>query len=95
MIRLIISIAIMLVTLATYSQKEQNVKSQNITVFVEGVQNPKIFFRVNRKCLIPLNAISDIISYSNSRLQIKIKNFNAFNIIVSREKVKKFKNWIS
>lgn len=53
------------------------------------------FYRVSRKFLINIDAIKDIISYSNSRLQIKLNHFTEFDIIVSREKVKDFKNWIS
>lgn len=57
--------------------------------------DPNIFFKVNRKFIINLNAINDIISYTNSRLQIKLKNYREDEIIVSREKVSAFKNWLS
>jgi DNA-binding LytR/AlgR family response regulator len=57
--------------------------------------NPKEFYRVNRKCIISLNAIKDIISYTNSRLQIKLNSYHQNEIIVSREKVKDFKLWIA
>ncbi len=57
--------------------------------------NPKEFYRVNRKFIVNLNTINDIISYTNSRLQIKLKSFKEYDIIVSREKVKDFKEWIS
>ncbi len=57
--------------------------------------DPAVFYRVNRKFIINLKAIRDIISYTNSRLQIKLKNYRENEIIVSREKVKDFKNWLS
>jgi len=57
--------------------------------------DPKIFFRVNRKFIVKIAAINDIISYTNSRLQIKLNNFNQEEIIVSREKVKDFKIWLA
>lgn len=57
--------------------------------------NPKTFFRVSRKFIVNLNAIEDIISYTNSRLQIKLKNYDENEIIVSRDKVKDFKNWLT
>lgn len=57
--------------------------------------DPKLFFKVNRKFIIQLHAIKDIISYTNSRLQIKLNTYNRQDIIVSREKVKEFKRWIS
>lgn len=57
--------------------------------------DPKVFFKVNRKFAINLSAITDIISYTTSRLQIKLANYNQEDIIVSREKVKEFKSWLA
>jgi two-component system response regulator LytT len=56
--------------------------------------NPTKFFRVSRKFFVNINQIKDIISYTNSRLKIILNNFSEHEIIVSREKVKDFKNWI-
>ena len=56
--------------------------------------NPEHFFRVNRTFIVHINAIKDIVSYTNSRLQLKLHSFDADEIIVSRERVKEFKNWI-
>ena len=53
---------------------------------------PETFFRVSRKYFININAIKDIISYSNSRLKIILQSYNESEIIVSRERVKDFKN---
>jgi len=61
---------------------------------LEEQLDPTKFFRVNRKFFINIEAIKDIISYTNSRLQIKLNHFQEFDIIVSREKVKDFKNWL-
>ncbi|MFD2586997.1 LytR/AlgR family response regulator transcription factor [Croceitalea marina] len=55
---------------------------------------PKIFFRVSRKFYVNINHINDIISYTNSRLQIKLNHFKEQEIIVSRERVKDFKLWL-
>jgi len=55
---------------------------------------PTGFFRVNRKFIIGHNAIADIISYSNSRLKVILKNFSQHEIIVARERVKDFKKWL-
>ncbi|MDH3323640.1 MAG: LytTR family DNA-binding domain-containing protein [Flavobacteriaceae bacterium] len=62
---------------------------------LEEIIDPSVFFRINRKYLININFIFDIIAYSNSRLQIKLHNFKSDDLIVSREKVKDFKNWIN
>ncbi len=56
--------------------------------------NPKIFFRVNRKFFININAIKNMVSFSNSRLKIVLNTFDEDEIIVAREKVKAFKSWL-
>ncbi len=61
---------------------------------LENDVDPAKFYRINRKCILNINAIKDIISYTNSRLEIKLENFNEFQLIVSRERVKDFKSWL-
>lgn len=56
--------------------------------------NPENFFRVNRTFIVHINAIKDIVSYTNSRLQLILQSYAKAEIIVSRERVKDFKNWI-
>lgn len=56
--------------------------------------NPTQFYRVNRGYVISINAISEVIAYSNSRLKIKIDKASDHDIVVSREKVKDFKSWL-
>jgi len=62
---------------------------------LEEQLEPQVFFRVNRKFYIHINAIKDMISYTNSRLQIKLKSYTAQEVIVSRERVKDFKDWLA
>lgn len=62
---------------------------------LENNLNPAQFFRVSRKYYVNITAIKDIISYSNSRLKIILNSFSESEIIVSRERVKDFKNWIA
>ncbi|MGB5203201.1 MAG: LytTR family DNA-binding domain-containing protein [Eudoraea sp.] len=61
---------------------------------LENELSPQIFFRVSRKFYININHIKDIVSYTNSRLIIKLKRYNEQEIIVSRERVKDFKLWL-
>ncbi|WP_136468120.1 LytR/AlgR family response regulator transcription factor [Flagellimonas onchidii] len=61
---------------------------------LEEELSPKTFFRVSRKFYVNINHINDIISYTNSRLQIKLNRFNGQEIIVSRERVRDFKLWL-
>jgi len=56
--------------------------------------DPEHFFRVNRTFIVHINAIKDIVAYSNSRLKLILNSYNEQEIIVSRERVKDFKNWI-
>ena len=55
--------------------------------------DPKSFFRVNRSYLVSLNAISDVVVYSNRRLKLSLSDGKKRDIIVSREKVGDFKKW--
>ncbi len=61
---------------------------------METELSPEFFFRVSRKHIVHVNHIADIISYTNSRLQIKLKKAREQEIIVSRERVKDFKLWL-
>jgi two-component system response regulator LytT len=61
---------------------------------LEELLQPKDFFRVNRKHIINIHQIKDIISYSNSRLKIILNYFTEDEIIVSRERVSDFKKWL-
>lgn len=81
---------------ATYIKTKEN-RDYIIETSLEDLEkqlSPQLFFRINRKLLVKINAIDDIISYSNSRLKLKIPFFDNFEAIVSREKVKDFKKWL-
>ncbi len=62
---------------------------------LEEKLDDETFFRVSRKFFVNINEIKDIIAYSNSRLKLQLNSFLASEIIVSRERVKDFKNWIA
>lgn len=62
---------------------------------LESELDPKDFFRVSRKFIIPMKNIKDIVVYSNSRLKVILPTFREDEVIVSREKVTDFKNWIA
>jgi DNA-binding LytR/AlgR family response regulator len=54
----------------------------------------KDFFRVSRKFIVPLKAIKEIQVYTNSRLKVILPTYKEDEVIVSREKVQDFKNWL-
>ena len=62
---------------------------------LEDELEPHKFFRISRKFFVNINAIKDMVSYTNSRLQIKLKTFNEQEVIVARERVKDFKTWLT
>ena len=61
---------------------------------VEEQMNPKKFFRINRSQIIQIDSIKEITIYSNSRLKIILNTYKDIDMIVSREKVSDFKNWL-
>lgn len=61
---------------------------------LENELDPNEFFRINRKFFVNIHAIKDMVSYTNSRLQIKLNSYNEQDVIVARERVKDFKDWL-
>lgn len=61
---------------------------------LEQELSPETFFRISRKFYININAIKDIIFYTNSRLQLKLNSYNQQEVIVARERVRDFKLWL-
>ncbi len=61
---------------------------------LEHELDPKKFFRISRKFIIPLQSIKDIQVHSNSRLKIILPTYAEDEVIVAREKVQDFKSWI-
>ncbi len=59
----------------------------------EAELDPDLFFRVNRKYIVKIDAVKEAIIYSTSRLKLIVANLEKEDIIVSREKVKLFKEW--
>lgn len=56
--------------------------------------NPDRFFRINRKYLVAADSIQDMISYTNSRLKLVLKTSDDNDVIVARERVQEFKDWL-
>ncbi len=61
---------------------------------LETELDPQNFFRVSRKFIIPMKGIKEIQLHSNSRLKVILPSYKDDEVIVSREKVADFKNWI-
>ncbi|MBN2812452.1 MAG: response regulator transcription factor [Bacteroidales bacterium] len=61
---------------------------------VESMVDLRQFFRINRKYLVHIKSIQDIIVYSNSRLKLKLTLPTDEDLIVSRERVNDFRKWL-
>lgn len=62
---------------------------------LEQLIDPALFFRVSRNFIINFYAINDIIAYSSSRLKVVlIDRVGQEDILVSRERVTVFKEWM-
>lgn len=61
---------------------------------LEPKLDPALFFRANRKYIISVAAIADMVSWSGSRLLIKLKFPTNEEVVVSREKVTDLKKWL-
>jgi DNA-binding LytR/AlgR family response regulator len=62
---------------------------------LQGMLDPRKFFRINRDCIVNINAIIMMHSYSSSRLQLTLKNAEkSEEFVVSRDRVSEFKKWV-
>jgi DNA-binding LytR/AlgR family response regulator len=61
---------------------------------LESMLDPGRYFRINRKYVVSIEACSQIIAWSNSRLKIDIEGIDDQNIVVARERVREFKKWL-
>ena len=62
---------------------------------LQTIVDPRKFFRINRECIVNIESILLMYSYSSSRLQLTLKNMEKSDLfVVSRDKVSEFKKWI-
>lgn len=62
---------------------------------LEGMVNPKVFFRLNRQFLSQIEAIESISSYFNGKLKIHLNPMVSEEVLVSRERASEFKQWLN
>lgn len=61
---------------------------------LQGMLDPVSFFRVNRKYLVRISAIDKIYTWFNSRLKLELTHGGDHEVIVSRDRVTDFKQWL-
>lgn len=64
---------------------------------LEELLNPEIFFRINRKFIVNMDAISNMVAYSRSRVKLELSPpfKNGYDTIVSIERSADFKDWLN
>ena len=64
---------------------------------LEGMLDPNMFFRINRKYIINIASISSMVNYSRSRIKLELKPVadNELDTIVSIDRASDFKKWIN
>lgn len=61
---------------------------------LENMLDPADFFRINRKIVLHIESIHKIHTYFNSRLKLELRPSTDLEVIVSRDRVPNFKNWL-
>ena len=62
---------------------------------MDKMLNRTLFFRINRKMIVNIDAITRINSYYNNRLILQLSpDIGTDDTIVSRERVTSFKSWL-
>ncbi len=81
-----------LVFLITSDGKKHNIDHK--IEELQGMLDPNDFFRVNRKFIVHIASIQKIHTWFNSRLKLELIKGDEHEVIVSRERVADFKNWL-
>ncbi|MCJ7821375.1 MAG: LytTR family DNA-binding domain-containing protein, partial [Bacteroidales bacterium] len=77
----------------TFSERDYSVDYS--LDYIQKTLDPEVFFRINRRCIVNINAVTDITGYSSSRFEIRLNSRKPLDdLIVSRDKVTEFKKWI-
>jgi DNA-binding LytR/AlgR family response regulator len=76
------------------SQQRQLI-DHSLNELESGLLNPLKFYRVNRSMIINLESVQEIKPYHNGRLVLGMNSKCEEAIVVARERVNEFKNWIN
>ena len=61
---------------------------------IENMLDPKLFFRINRQFIVSYSAITEMFTYSKSRVLLKLNPPSKLDTIVSTERSAAFKSWL-
>ena len=82
----------------TYLVSRANQRRYLLDYTLESLESdlldPKQFFRVNRRFMVPIDGLREVRSYVNGRLKVLTQVPCEADMIVSRERVSAFKAWL-
>jgi DNA-binding LytR/AlgR family response regulator len=61
---------------------------------LEELLDPAKFFRINRKYTVCIDSITDMIAVSSNRIKLKTTFQEEDDLVVSRERIKEFREWL-
>lgn len=53
------------------------------------------FFKLNRKVIVHINAIKEVVQFSRSRYKVDLKHAPPFDVFISTERMTLFKQWLN
>ena len=62
---------------------------------LELTLDDRLFFRINRKILVSVNCITEVVRYSSRQLKVICNPIPKFDVVVPADKISDFKNWLS
>lgn len=71
------------------------VVNHNLDELEKQLLDPDKFYRINRSIIINLESVIEIKTYHNGRLKLELNAPENLDMIVARERVTEFKNWIN
>lgn len=81
------------ITFATLFNKQKYIVDYSIVDLSKEMEAAD-FFQINRKMIININSVKKINSWFNSRIKLELTPSTEEDIIVSRERVSSFKQWL-
>jgi len=81
------------ITFATLFNKQKYIVDYSIVELSKEMETAD-FFQINRKMIINISSVKKINSWFNSRIKLELTPSTEEDIIVSRERVSSFKQWL-
>lgn len=75
------------------SEGKRHIINYNLET-LENILDPKMFFRLNRQIIAKFSALADIQNYFNGKLKITLDPPAPFEVLVSQERSRSFKEWL-